>query len=80
MLSGYSDRRGSVIKNLNLSVQRIEGIKARLMSAGIAEERISSKAYGESKPLAQADSLENDFFDRRVVLTLTHAEKLIAAN
>ncbi len=80
VLNGYSDSRGSVMNNLNLSMARINSIKDYLIEQGISEERISSKAFGESKPLVQESSLENDFFERRVVLTLTRADKYIAAN
>jgi len=67
-LSGFADRRGSEGYNQRLSEQRVRQVKAFLVSHGVAEGQIETSAFGESRPLAEAQTPENDFFDRRVVM------------
>jgi sortase system peptidoglycan-associated protein len=70
-LSGFADRRGSETANQALSKQRVDKVRALLVRRGVKPNQILSKAYGESKPLNGAESLESNFFDRRVVMALS---------
>ena len=67
-LSGYADLRGAATYNQQLSEQRVRQVKAFLLAHGVAEEQIETRAYGESRPVAKAETSESDFFDRRVVM------------
>ena len=67
-LSGFADRRGDVKHNQKLSEQRVDAVKAFLLSQGVQENQIQEKAFGETKPLKEQETSENNFFDRRVVL------------
>jgi len=67
-LDGYTDRRGDQSKNITLANERIEKVRQQLVSAGIDENRIISKAFGEAKMKSSAGDLEAYTFDRRVVI------------
>jgi len=67
-LDGYTDRRGDQSKNITLANERIEKVRQQLISAGIEENRIISKAFGEAKMKSSAGDLEAYTFDRRVVI------------
>ena len=67
-LDGYSDRRGNKTKNIELANERIEKVREQLLNAGINENRIISKAFGEMKMVSSAGDLEGYTFDRKVVI------------
>lgn len=69
-LSGYADRRGDSEFNRALSEQRLIAVRQYLTERGIHPTRLHGKAFGDSQPLAQQESLEDNFFDRRVTLKL----------
>ncbi len=90
-IAGYADRVGDHTHNLELSKQRALQVKEYLVRQGIREGRITTLAYGESQPLNPNESLENNFFDRRVNIYLqgiavteeqneSNAELSVAAN
>jgi len=72
-LDGYSDRRGDQAKNIALANERIEKVRQQLIAAGVAEERISGKAFGEMKMVSTAGDLEGYTFDRKVVIRFERA-------
>ena len=67
-LDGYSDRRGNKTKNIALANERIEKVREQLINAGVNENRIISKAFGEMKMVSSAGDLEAYTFDRKVVI------------
>jgi len=56
---GYADQRGNPESNKNLSLRRAKGVKNRLVARGIAAERMTIEARGETRS-------ENLPFSRRV--------------
>ena len=70
-LAGYSDRRGSESANTQLSMQRARTVKAYLLAHGVKDHQVITTAYGETKPIDNAESFEGNFFDRRVVMELS---------
>jgi outer membrane protein OmpA-like peptidoglycan-associated protein len=50
-LCGERDDVGDDVRNLELSSQRAQAVKAALQTAGIAASRLQAKGYGEKKPL-----------------------------
>jgi outer membrane protein OmpA-like peptidoglycan-associated protein len=68
-LDGYTDRRGDKQQNIALANTRIEKVRQQLISAGVAEDRINSKAFGEMKMVSTAGDLEGYNFDRKVVIS-----------
>ena len=76
-ITGYADRNGDADSNLLLSRQRTQEIKNLLAQLGIQNSSITTIAHGESKPLNSTQSLESDFFDRRVILRLRDASQVM---
>jgi len=74
-LDGYTDRRGNKEQNIALANERIEKVREQLISAGVDENRIVSKAFGEAKMKSSAGNLEAYTFDRRVVIRFERASK-----
>lgn len=69
-ITGYADRNGDAERNLNLSRQRSDEVKTFLNEHGIENASITTVGYGESNPLYNTQSLETDFFDRRVTVRI----------
>ena len=77
-LDGYTDRRGNREQNLALANERIQKVREQLVNAGVDEDRIVSKAFGEAKMKSSAGNLEAYTFDRRVVIRFERASKSIS--
>jgi outer membrane protein OmpA-like peptidoglycan-associated protein len=58
-VSGHADRVGEPEKNLVLSEKRADAVKAYLVKAGIAAERISTIGYGDTRPLYPSPDVRN---------------------
>ncbi|MBF9140606.1 OmpA family protein [Hymenobacter properus] len=58
-VSGHADKVGEPDKNQVLSEQRAEAVKAYLVKAGIAAERISTIGYGDTRPLHPSPDVRN---------------------
>jgi len=67
-LDGYTDRRGDKTKNIALANDRIANVREQLIDAGVDENRIISKAFGEMKMVSAAGDLDAYTFDRKVVI------------
>src|SRR5688572_14598849 len=59
MAIGYADRMGSESANQILSEERVGAVKAYLVGKGIAESRVKTSAWGETRP----DTLRSDCKD-----------------
>ncbi|RLV60667.1 sortase-associated OmpA-like protein PdsO [Parashewanella curva] len=70
-LSGFADRQGQTDLNQKLSEKRISSVKSLLTGLGVDEARLTAKAYGDTAPIHQEQTLENNVFDRRVTLQLS---------
>lgn len=74
LLEGHTDNQGDWNDNLKLSLERVENVKAYLVSKGVDAGRIQTKGWGGSKPLANnllEDTRKNN---RRVEFTLIPIE------
>ena len=69
-ISGYADRNGDAEANLRLSESRTASVRSFIEGLGLDSEVITTVAYGESRPLHDTQSVETDFFDRRVIVRL----------
>ncbi len=67
-LDGYTDRRGNKLENIVLANQRIDKVRQQLVSAGVEDHRITSKAFGEMKMVSSPGDLDGYTFDRKVVI------------
>ena len=58
-IAGHTDRVGEPDKNQALSEQRAAAVKAYLVRAGIAAERLSAVGYGDARPLHPSPDARN---------------------
>ena len=70
-ISGHTDSDGSNKKNQKLSEGRAESVKAWLVAKGINADRISTKGYGEDKPISDNKTKEGKQKNRRIEFTRT---------
>jgi outer membrane protein OmpA-like peptidoglycan-associated protein len=66
LISGHTDNVGDDKKNMVLSKQRSEAVKAYLTSKGVDASRLITEFYGETKPIATNDTPEGRQRNRRV--------------
>ncbi len=69
-MDGYTDSRGNKAKNLQLSKDRAASCKAKLVSLGIAETRLTDEGYGIDKPIATNNTARGRALNRRVEFNL----------
>ena len=69
-LGGHTDSQGSQAYNQGLSERRAESVKKYLASRGVAEDSMSTKGYGESKPIADNSTVDGRELNRRVELKI----------
>ena len=69
-IDGHTDSQGNDAYNLTLSDNRAASVKAYLVSKGIAESRLTSTGYGESKPIADNTKVAGRAQNRRVEMIL----------
>jgi peptidoglycan-associated lipoprotein len=65
---GFADRRGEQTDNLWLSQERVQSVEKSLRELGLKNFTYETTALGEGQPATATDTLETNFFDRRVVL------------
>jgi OOP family OmpA-OmpF porin len=67
---GHTDNVGSDAKNQPLSEQRAESVKNYLVGKGIGKDRIESKGFGASQPIADNNTAAGKAKNRRVQIVL----------
>ena len=67
-VAAHTDSSGSDKYNQSLSERRAASVMDYLVSHGIAADRVSSKGYGESQPIADNSTSEGRAQNRRVEL------------
>ena len=67
-LEGHTDYLGVAAKNLKLSQERVDAVKAYLVSKKVNKNRVKTKAFGGANPLSRADTPEAHRMNRRVEL------------
>ncbi|MBS1946985.1 MAG: OmpA family protein [Bacteroidetes bacterium] len=65
-IDGHTDNTGDAAHNLILSQQRANEVKAQLVSMGIDGSRLSTKGFGDTKPIDTNDTPEGKANNRRV--------------
>jgi OmpA-OmpF porin, OOP family len=69
-LGGHTDNVGSNELNNKLSQDRADSVREYMIGKGIEPDRIQSKGYGETKPVATNDTDEGRQQNRRVEFTI----------
>jgi outer membrane protein OmpA-like peptidoglycan-associated protein len=67
-VEGHTDYLGDATKNLKLSQQRVDAVKAYLISKDISKGRVKTKAFGGTNPISREDTPEAHRLNRRVEL------------
>jgi len=70
-IQGHTDSKGSEKYNQKLSENRALAVKQLLVSNGISASRLTTKGFGESKPVASNDTEDGRAHNRRVVYKRT---------
>ena len=65
-IDGHTDNTGDSQHNMELSQQRADAVKTQLISMGIDPSRLTSKGFGDSKPIEDNSSPEGKSNNRRV--------------
>lgn len=65
-IDGHTDSDGDDASNMKLSQTRAEAVKAAMVAAGIDASKLSTKGFGESKPIGTNDTPEGKAMNRRV--------------
>jgi outer membrane protein OmpA-like peptidoglycan-associated protein len=65
-VQGHTDNKGGPFYNQKLSDSRANAVKQALVKRGIDGKRLTSKGYGQSKPIAPNDTEEGRATNRRV--------------
>ena len=65
-VGGHTDKTGSSQHNATLSQQRAEAVKAELVKLGVSSDRLTTKGYGDTKPISDNDTPEGKANNRRV--------------
>lgn len=77
-MGSHTDRKGSDEYNMALSERRAQSVIDYLIKAGISEERLSPKGYGESIPKTVTKKINKDYpqFEEGTVLSEEFIETL----
>jgi OOP family OmpA-OmpF porin len=65
-VAGHTDNLGSPATSLPLSQQRADAVKATLVKLGVPADRITSRGYGETRPVASNRTAAGRIANRRV--------------
>jgi outer membrane protein OmpA-like peptidoglycan-associated protein len=70
LFEGHTDNQGDFQLNLKLSEDRIEEVKNYLISKSVPSERITTKGWGQTRPIASNATEERRKLNRRVEFTI----------
>ena len=65
-IDGHTDNTGDAAHNLTLSQQRADAVKTQLVKMGIDASRLTTKGFGDSKPIDSNDTPAGKANNRRV--------------
>jgi OOP family OmpA-OmpF porin len=65
-VEGFTDNSGNPAHNLTLSEQRAAAVKAQLVLMGVSGSRLTTKGFGDTKPLSDNNTSEGKANNRRV--------------
>ncbi|MDX5348239.1 MAG: OmpA family protein, partial [Hymenobacteraceae bacterium] len=70
LLEGHTDNQGNSRLNMQLSQDRVNEVKKYLVSKGVDKDRIQTKGWGGTKPVAPNDNEALRQLNRRVEFTI----------
>lgn len=78
MIEGFTDSTGSTGRNQELSDERADSVRVALLDMGISADRMTSRGYGESYPVAGNDTASGRQLNRRVEIVVSDDNGRIA--
>ena len=73
-VGGHTDDTGSPAANMGLSQRRADAVRDALVKDGVDASMLTSKGYGDTKPIASNDTPEGRLQNRRTEFTAAGAE------
>ncbi|MEN9963121.1 MAG: hypothetical protein RL582_216, partial [Bacteroidota bacterium] len=70
-ITGHTDNVGQKNDNLVLSQKRASSVSNYLVSQGISADRLTSKGYGDAKPIASNDTEQGKSLNRRTEINVS---------
>ncbi len=70
LIEGHTDNVGTPASNMQLSAARATSVESYLITKGIANTRLRTKGFGDTKPVAANDTEANRQQNRRVEFTI----------
>jgi outer membrane protein OmpA-like peptidoglycan-associated protein len=70
-IGGYTDNSGDAQRNLKLSQDRADSVRAELIALGISPDRLEAQGYGQQFPVADNSTEEGRAKNRRVSMRVT---------
>lgn len=71
LIEGFTDSTGDENHNQQLSEQRANAVRAALLNMGVSADRLATRGYGESFPVAGNDTAAGRQLNRRVEIILS---------
>jgi len=65
-IGGHTDNVGSSVVNMTISQKRADAVRDFFVSKGVAEIALTTKAYGDTKPVADNATANGRFQNRRI--------------
>lgn len=65
-VDGHTDNTGDATHNMQLSQQRADAVKTQLVTMGIDASRLTTKGFGDTKPISDNTTQEGKANNRRV--------------
>ncbi len=69
-IGGHTDSDGDDAANMKLSQARAEAVRQSLIERNVDERLLTTKGYGETQPVAENDTSDNKFKNRRIAYRL----------
>lgn len=76
LIEGHTDADGSDDHNMDLSEERANTVKRRLLSLGVSPGRLSTMGYGEAQPISDNTTAEGKTANRRVEIAIYANERM----
>jgi len=73
-IEGHTDYRGSDEFNLRLSQQRADRVRDTLVRMGVEPERLETRGFGKTRPIAPGRTLADNRRNRRVEFVIVEVE------
>ncbi|RQP22840.1 OmpA family protein [Piscinibacter terrae] len=79
LVEGFTDSVGSDAMNMALSQARADSVRNALLSRGVPADRIETRGYGETRPVASNDNAAGRQQNRRVEVVFSDEQGKFAA-